>query len=309
MLGNIVCHSLFHSIAKLQRKFCASIVLRTHMGKHRKKKKNRKYDGGQPPPSTLPPSPTPNHANPAVHRTEWFWHIVTLFISLGFAIVVNNTDSEVVLYFGWCVWGLTLGLFLHALFLKLVWSLWTKVAFVLAAICIFLWAAHSNIQERLRPSFVSVVPGVLFNGDSWDIIANHRGPKTSYSTQILFVDHDRQDYVAHPQSTLSLADINSYQVLWTLPEVNPMGRGTIFAQQMVWKPYNLAHSHFIADISWRDGSVHEELEIAKVQDTWQYAMKVTNREGGKTLVPCHDKLFPSNAPLSPCFPVWTQPGS
>ncbi len=127
--------------------------------------------------------------------------------------------------------------------------------------------------------------------------------------QILFIDKDREDYLRSTQRDLSVPDIDSYQVIWTLPEVNPMGHGSIFAQQFVWKPFNLEHSHFSADITWQDGSVHEELEISKVQDKWLYAMSVTDRDTSRTLLSCRDLNFPPSQLLPPCFPILTQPGN
>jgi hypothetical protein len=125
--------------------------------------------------------------------------------------------------------------------------------------------------------------------------------------QVLFIDEDRKDY-ARTQTSFTPADVNSYQTLWSLPEVNPMGRGSIFAQQMFWKPFNLPHSRFTAEITWRDGGVHEELQIAKVNEKWQYAMQVSDRESKKELIRCRDKDFPSTEALPPCFPDLTQPG-
>ena len=172
---------------------------------------------------------------------------------------------------------------------------------------VFLWFAQRNIAERLKPSFVFVVPGVWLNEDAWAFLINHRGPKTSYNTQILFVDQDRKNALKHRQTSLSPADIDTFQVLLSFPEVNPMGSGSIFAQQFQWKPLNSTRSRFNAEITWRDGAVHQELEIAKVQEKWTYRIKVIDRDSGKILFWCRDKDYPSAEPTSPCLPRVAQP--
>ena len=238
----------------------------------------------------------------SVLKEAWFWSVVFFLISLGFPIVFPNADSVPLMYFGWTLWGLTLALLLLAFWLQPVGKRWAKIVLSFVAVFVFLLAAHRNIVQRLRPSFVFMAPGVVLNGDTWDFITNHRGPKSSFNVQILFMDEDRKNYLTRTKTSLTPDDINSEQALWALPEVNPLGRGNIFAQQLIWKPFNLSFSHFTAEITWRDGSVHEELQIARVQDKWQYAMRVNDRESGKRLIWCRDKDFPSNETLPPCFP-------
>jgi hypothetical protein len=80
-----------------------------------------------------------------------------------------------------------------------------------------------------------------------------------------------------------------------------MGRRSIFAQQMFWKPFNLPHSRFTAEITWREGGVHEELQIARVNEKWQYAMQVSERESKKSLLWCRDKEFLSAKYFHPVF--------
>jgi hypothetical protein len=213
-----------------------------------------------------------------------------------------------VVYCGWFLWGLTVALFLVGVWQQLKSPRWAKLLLVLASASVFLWAAHRSIIERLKPSFVYISPGVIFNGDTWDFIANHRGSRTSFSVQMLFIDEDRKDYLSRTQTSFTPADVTSYQTLWSLPEVNPMGRGNIFAQQLLWKPFNLPRSRFTVEITWRDGGVHEELQIARVNEKWQYAMQVSDRESKKRLLWCRDKEFPSSEVLPPCFPDITQGG-
>jgi len=86
-----------------------------------------------------------------------------------------------------------------------------------------------------------------------------------------------------------------------------MNRGSIFVAPLLWKPFNLSFSRFTAEITWREGSVHEEIQIARVADKWQYSIRVTDRENGRRLIQCHDKDFPSSEPMPPCFPNVIQP--
>lgn len=239
-------------------------------------------------------------------KQSWFWTAVLFFIALGFSIFVPDGDSPTVVCLGWFLWGLPVTLFLLGLCQQLKTTLWAKTVLMLTGACIFLWLAHRNITQRPRPSFVYISPGVLLNGDTWDFNANHRGSQSSFHVQVLFVDEDRKDY-ARTQTSFTPADINSYQTVWSLPKVSAMGRGNILAQQMLWKPFNLPHSRFTAEITWRDGAVHEELQIARVNEKWQYAMQVSERGSKKKLLWCRDKEFPSSEVLPPCFPDVTQP--
>jgi hypothetical protein len=279
------------------------------MGKHKKRRKKKNAGNNRPSRevhNTLPLA-TNQSANQQIVTRPWFWSIVSFFAALGFPLILPTTDSPIVVYSGWLLWSFPIGLFLIGLWQQLGIPRWTKTVLVLAVAALFSWAAHRNIIERLKPSFAFIVPGVVLNGDEWDFIANHRGSKSSSNVQVLFTDEDRKDYLTHSQTSLTPADINSYQVLWSLPEVNPMGRGSIFAQQLIWKPFNLEHSHFTAEITWRDGSIHEELQIARINEKWQYAMRISDRETGKNLVWCRDKDFPSSDAVPVCFPEMTQP--
>jgi hypothetical protein len=279
------------------------------MGKHKKRRKKKNKGNNRPSQEVHRPlqQATQQKTSQPIVKQPLFWPLVSFFVALGFPLVLPTTDSPIVVYSGWVLWSFPITLSLIRLWqwLRLPW--WTKTLLALAVAALFLWVAHRNILARLKPSFAFIVPGVVLNGDTWDFIANHRGPKSSSNVQVLFTDEDRKDYVTHSRTSLTPADINSYQVLWTLPEVNPMGRGSIFAQQLIWKPFNLEHSHFTAEITWRDGSVHEELQIARINEKWQYAMRISDRETGKNLVWCREKDFPSGDALPVCFPEMTQP--
>ena len=218
------------------------------------------------------------------------------------SIIIINNDSAAVLIASWAGLGIALGWCLFKVLKPFTWRLWQKSILIVLAPLLVGSFAYGNIRERLKPSFVFVVPGVVLNGDSWDFIVNHRGPKTSYSTQILFQDNDRFEYLRRTKQNLTPQDLNSYQTLLSIPEVNPKGRGSIFAKQFRWRPFNFLNSHFTAEITWRDGGAHEEIRIARVQDKWKYAISLDDKETGKNLFRCKDDGFPASDSLPSCFP-------
>lgn len=235
-------------------------------------------------------------------RTDWFGIVVPLLISFGLAVVIINNDTAVVLISAWAGLAVAVGWCLSRFLKRFAWRLWHKaIPIVVASLLVCSWAS-SNIRERLKPSFVFVIPGVVLNGDTWDFVVQHRGSKTTYSTQILFQDDDRLEYLRRTKEALAPEDVNGYQFLLSIPEVNPKGRGSIFAKQFQWKPFNFANSHFTAEITWRDGGAHEEIRIARIQNNWKYAISLDDKETGKNLFRCKDDGFPAVDPLPPCFP-------
>lgn len=126
----------------------------------------------------------------------------------------------------------------------------TKLGVLVVFGSIFVVGQYFAVGYLTRPSFVFVVPGVWLNGDTWDFIVNHRGPKTNYTVEVLFVDEDRKKRVVAARSTLSSADIESYEKIFRYPEISPQGHGSIFATQFQWRPLNPEHEHYglVADL-------------------------------------------------------------
>ncbi len=272
-------------------------------GKKGKRHKKNKYPTRQTESSPAEQPSTPLASTGTMtQKTDWFGVVVPLLISFGLTIIIINNDAPGVLIVAWLGVTVAIAWSLVKLLKRFPWAWWKKSIPIGFAMVIVFCVAYWDIGQRLRPSFVFVIPGVLLNGDTWDFIVNHRGPKTGYNAQILFVDDDRLEYLRRTTKTLSPQDLNSYQLLLSLPEVNPKGRGTIFAKQFQWKPFSLANSHFTAEITWRDGAAHEEIHIVRVQDKWKYAISLNDRETGKSLVHCKDDGFPSLESLPACFP-------
>jgi hypothetical protein len=110
----------------------------------------------------------------------------------------------------------------------------------------------------------------------------------------------------HSQSQRRENQLNSFQLLMPLGDVNPKGRGSIFAKQIVWRPFSPLNSHFSAELTWRDGSVHEDIRIANVAGKWFYKIGVSDKEQGTALLFCRDSGFPSSEPWPRCFPDFIQ---
>jgi len=159
------------------------------------------------------------------------------------------------------------------------------------------------------PSFVFVVPGVVLNGNSWDFIVNHRGPQPSFHVEILFVDDMKKEQTTRGKTSLTVDELSSYQIILRYPEIDPRGRGSIYATQFIWTPPVLDHERYAVDITWRERRVHQKLQIERVEGKWLWATQVTDGESGKLLVDCKDIGFPYGPPKSKaCFPEMLQPG-
>jgi len=155
---------------------------------------------------------------------------------------------------------------------------------------------------------VTSFPGPWLNNNTWDFIIGHKGPKTSRSVEILFTDADKQREVLQRSTFLSQQDIEKYQKILNYPEVNPKGRGHVFATQFLWTPLVPDHEHYTMQITASDRTVHEEMQIERVNNKWLYAMDVTDWETKKILLSCKDSGFP-NGPSAKnrCFPDATLP--
>jgi hypothetical protein len=243
------------------------------------------------------------------------WTIVFGLIALaaGFgswAYFAMNPEPNI--YFGSTLVLLCLVLLAAAFWVHSEWKLKVKLALVLCGLAISGTAASRWILHVTRPSFVFITPGpvvaVRSLNDSWDFIINHRGPKSSESVQVLFVDKDRQHDVLQRSTTLSRQDLDSYERMLNIPEVNPKNRGNIFAEQFIWTPLVMDHEHYQIDITAKDRTVHQELQIEKVNGAWLWATQITDRESGKRLVNCKDTGFPyGDNDAVPCQPIFSLP--
>ncbi len=181
-----------------------------------------------------------------------------------------------------------------------------SVVGILLSIPYFHW-----IHQFSRPSFTFIVPGVVVNSDSWDFIVNHRGPNSSESVEILFIDLDRQkDVLRKSPLYLSPQNIDSYERILKYPEVNPNGRGQLFALQFIWTPPVLDHEHYTIDITAKDRNIHQDLQVERVEGKWLWATQIKDSENGELLVNCKDPGFPYGPKAAiRCFPEMIRPGN
>jgi hypothetical protein len=169
--------------------------------------------------------------------------------------------------------------------------------------------APRKIQTEVL-DFPFVIPGVWVNSNTWDFIVNHRGSSPSYNVEILFLDRVKLEQVTKGKTALTSEEIESYQKIIRYDEIDPKGRGSIFARQFLWTPPNPDHEHYSINITWRDGTIFEDLRIERLGDKWFWAMQLTDRETNKVLVNCNDKGFPNGNPqVKACFPEMTLPGT
>jgi hypothetical protein len=177
-------------------------------------------------------------------------------------------------------------------------------ALLLVGIGDYYWGSFLN-----RPSFAYMWPGAWINNNTWDFIIGHKGPKTSRSVEILFMDLDKQNEVLKGRTSISRQDIDTYQKILNYPEVNPKGRGHVFATQFLWTPLVPNHEHYAMQITASDITVREEVQIERVSDNWLFAMEVRDWESKKVLLSCRDPGFPYGQPAkSKCVPDVTLSG-
>jgi hypothetical protein len=156
-------------------------------------------------------------------------------------------------------------------------------------------------------SFVFITPAVVLNGNTWDMIINHRGPDSVYDADILFRDDDQLGRLRLLDQA-SAADLEATQRLLHVPEVEPKGLGTIFARQFPWTPLDLDHEHYVVEVSSKRGRFHEDLYIERVTGEFEFALAVKDPETQKTLLTCRDPKFPVAVATEvmpgkqPCFP-------
>jgi hypothetical protein len=232
----------------------------------------------------------------------WLWAVVVFFAPIGLSYVFPNSDTFTVIIFGWACSLVAFGALIHLFWTGLKWSWWQKTLTILLATSAVAGFAYKTIPERLRPSYVLVSPLVWFEQGAWYFGFTHRGPKTCFSTKVLFTDVDRaQDLIKNNQSLG--ANMSSVQTLLFVGEVNPKGHNIMFgAPQITWTPFSPLNSHFTAEVTWRDGGLHEDIRIARVNNTWQYSIYAKDHDSGKLLMSCRDKDFPSSEPTQPCLP-------
>jgi hypothetical protein len=233
---------------------------------------------------------------------KWLWAAVAFFAPIGLSYVFPNGDTVSVVAFGWAFSLSALVALVYLFWTEVRWSRWQKAPVVLLAASAVTAFAYKTIPDRLQESYVLVSPLVWFEDGRWYFGFPHRGPKTCFSTKVFFTDEDRKQNLIQTNQSLG-TNMNTFQSSLLVGDVNPKGHNLTFdAPRIIWKPFSPLNSHFTAEITWRDGGLHEDIRIVRVKNTWQYSIDAKDHDTGKVLLHCHDKDFPSTESSAPCFP-------
>lgn len=239
-------------------------------------------------------------------RIKFYFALAVSLFSWGYTSIIREPN----VYFGWILNTFSFALFARAFWEYFDWPRWIKITVASVSSVAFVIAAVLLIRIALRPSFVFLVPGVVLNGDTWDFIVNQRGPETLYNVEFLFTDEDKAAELRR-RKEITPSDLGNMQQSFRFPEVDPKGRGSIFAKQFPWKPFSLEHEHFSVEITTRNARFHEDMRIEKVSNKWVEEISVKEADKNKMLLACRDEEFPyaasSREKLSRCFPEITQP--
>jgi len=153
-----------------------------------------------------------------------------------------------------------------------------------------------------NPSFAFIFPGAFLPPDHWDFIVGHRGPNPNFNVNFFFVDEVKKKLVLADRQSLTVDDINSYQRTFSFPEIDPKGRGTIFARQVLWPPPVLDHQSYDITVTSREGTVQEAMKVERVDGKWFYDVKIYDVETNRVLMDCQDPGFPMPRTAQRCFP-------
>jgi hypothetical protein len=255
---------------------------------HGKGKKKKKW---KPRPVKQPPR----------HRA-WLWALVIFLTPIGLGYIFPNADNVSVVVFGWTCSLAAFAALVYLFWTASKWAWWQRLVAALLAASAVAAFAYKTIPDRLRPSFVLVSPLVWYTQGAWYFGFTHRGPKTCFSTKVLFTDEDSREHLVRTNQ-LSAQNISSFQTSLWVGEVNPKGHNLMFgAPNITWTPFSPLSSHFTAEVTWRDGGLHEDIRIARVNNEWQYSIYAKDHDTGKILMSCRDKNFPSSDATVPCYP-------
>jgi len=156
----------------------------------------------------------------------------------------------------------------------------------------FAYLRTPQLARKASSSFVLVSPGVIVNNDSWDFFVIHKGSQKVESIDLMFVDADKLDRLQKTTTPGVVVLPQEYSVFLHIDQMFPKGRGSLFAKQFIWKPFNLEHGHYRADISASTGRFHEDIFVEKVANNWKYAAKVTDTDTHDIRFVCRDNSFP-----------------
>ena len=219
-----------------------------------------------------------NH--PTKDELRYISAVLLVALLIGLSDFLTKSPRNIAAFFFWFVFGC-------ACLLAVDWHFWP------------------------RTSFTYVSPLAFSPPRTWDFGILHKGPDPSEGIEIMFTDEVKQknvlDSLNKTGAPLTLNDINSYQKLINIPEMDPLCRNHMFAQQFLWTPPEIDHQHYSLVISAREIQVLEDLKIENVAGKWHYAAEIRNREGNGVLLNCRDKGFPGATDQdAACWPMLGQ---
>lgn len=239
-------------------------------------------------------------------RIKFYFALAVSLFSWGYKAIAREPN----VYFGSILNTFAFVLFARAFWEDFDWPRWIKTVVASASSVAFVIVFVLMIRIALRPSFVFLFPGAVMNGGTWDFIVNQRGPETLYAVEFLFIDEDKAAEL-RKRKEITPSDLASMQQSFRFPEVNPKGRGSIFARQFLWKPSSFEHEHFSVEITTRNARFHEDMRIEKASGKWLEGITVKDAEKNKILLVRGDDGFPhassSHEKLPRCFPEITLP--
>jgi len=75
--------------------------------------------------------------------------------------------------------------------------------------------------------------------------------------------------VTRAKQEIIAADIASYIRMVNYPEIS---KHNLNALSPSMTPFKFEDAHLTADITWRDGGIHEDLALAKIRGKWNIKM-------------------------------------
>jgi hypothetical protein len=153
-------------------------------------------------------------------------------------------------------------------------------------------AGLNAVAPRPHKGFIVIGPAAIMNGDSWDFVVTLKGGEKAESVDILFTDENALAHVRKITPPNVAVNLNDFSRMIHIDEMYSNGLGSIFAKQFLWKPFDLEHERYTADISASIGRFHENLFLEKVNAGWKYAARLDDIDTHRTEFICRDPGFP-----------------
>jgi hypothetical protein len=159
-------------------------------------------------------------------------------------------------------------------------------------------------------SFAYISPAVFANEGKWDFVVRHKGPNSTNGIEVMFTDKVKEkdiiDSHNRNKTALTVAEINSYTSILTIPAIAPACREHFYAQQFLYQPEPeaLDHEHYWVAVSSKEIKVYQDLRLERVDGKWFYASEIRNASDNSVLLSCKDRGFPGASDQdTQCWPM------